>query len=111
MDAINLKTAGERIENLYHYESVASLNGQSFTLVRVKDRTLDFHVHEESDEAFLLVFGSMKLELRDRTVALEEGDLFVVPKGVEHRPIITGEVTILLIEAEGTLTVDNTAQP
>lgn len=111
MDAVNLRTAGQRIENLCQYETVATMNGQSLTLVRVMDRTLDFHVHPDSDEAFLIVSGSLDLEFRDKKITLNEGDLYVIPKGTEHRPVITSEVTVLLIDAEGTLTAENTARP
>lgn len=108
MEAINLKERGCRIPNVYQYEVIARMNNHTFTLVRVKDRTLDFHVHADSDEVFFIVEGHMKLEFREKTVKLKAGELCVVPKGVEHRPICTDEVTCLLIEQEGTLTPENT---
>ena len=108
MKAINLKAMGKAISNLYQYETIAKMNGHTFTLVRVKDRTLNFHTHPDSDEVFLIVSGSMKLEFRDKVVLLNEGDMCVVPKGTEHRPVCTTEVTCLLIENEGTLSPENT---
>ena len=108
MEVINLKTKGSQIPNLYQYEVIAKMNNHAFTLVRVKDRTLDFHTHPDSDEVFYIVEGQMQLEFRDKKVTLNTGDLCVVPKGVEHRPICTTEVTCLLIESEGTLTPENT---
>ncbi len=108
MKAINLKEAGAQIPNLYQYEAVAKMNGHSFTLVRVENRTLDFHTHPDSDEVFLVVDGEMKIEFRDQIVDLKEGEMCVVPKGIEHRPICTKEVTCLLIEKEDTLTPENT---
>jgi len=108
MKVINLKEAGAAIPDLYQYETVARVNDHTFTLVRVKDRTLEFHVHPDSDEMFVIVSGSMELEFRDRIVKLNEGDMCVVPKGAGHRPICTTEVTCLLVEKGGTLSPENT---
>jgi mannose-6-phosphate isomerase-like protein (cupin superfamily) len=108
MEVINLKEKGAQMPNLYQYEVIAKMNNHNFTLVRVKDRTLDFHTHPESDEVFLVVDGKMKLEFKNKTVELNTGEMCVVPKGVEHRPICGSEVTCMLIEAEGTLTAENT---
>jgi len=108
MEVINLKETGAQIPNLYQYEVIAKMNDHNFTLVRVKDRTLDFHTHPDSDEVFLVVEGKMKLEFRNKILELNTGEMCVVPKGVEHRPICTSEVICLLIESEGTLTPENT---
>ena len=64
MEVINLKEAGAQIPNLYQYEVIAKMNNHNFTIVRVKDRTLDFHTHPDSDEVFLIVAGEMKLEFK-----------------------------------------------
>ena len=108
MEVINLKEKGDHIPNLYQYEVIAKMNDHNFTLVRVKDRTLDFHTHPDSDEVFFIVHGKMRLEFRDKIVDLKAGDMCVVPKGVEHHPICTTEVTCMVIEKEGTLTPENT---
>ncbi len=108
MEVINLKERGFDIPNLFQYEIIAKMNNHNFTIVRAKDRTLDFHTHPDSDEVFFIIEGKMKLEFREKTVELNAGEMCVVPKGIEHRPICTTEVTCLLIENEGTLTPDNT---
>lgn len=108
MEVINLKETGSEISNLFQYEIIAKMNSHNFTIVRVKDRTLDFHTHPDSDEVFLIIDGQMKLEFREKTVELKTGEMCVVPKGIEHRPICTTEVTCLLIEKEDTLTPENT---
>jgi mannose-6-phosphate isomerase-like protein (cupin superfamily) len=108
MQVVNLKKTGAKIPNLYQYEIIATMNNNNFTLVRVKDRILDFHTHPESDEVFYIVDGKMKLEFRDRVVGLNTGDMCVVPKGVEHRPVCTSEVICLIIDSGGTLTPENT---
>ena len=108
MEAINLKAEAARIQNLFEYKTIAKMNGHVFTLIKAKDRTLDFHAHPDSDEVFYIVEGQMKLEFRDRLVDLNAGEMCVVPKGVEHRPVCETEVTAMLIEMDGTLTPDNT---
>ncbi|RJR47238.1 MAG: cupin domain-containing protein [Desulfobacteraceae bacterium] len=108
MKAINLKEAGAAIPNLYQYQTIARVNDHTFTLVRVKERRLDFHIHEDSDELFFIVSGNMELEFRDTITKLKEGDMCLVPRGTEHRPICTTEVTCLLVERRGTLTPSNT---
>ncbi len=108
MKAINLKTEAADIQNLFDYKTIAKMNGHVFTLVKAKDRTLDFHTHPASDEVFFVVEGQMKLEFRDRMVHLNAGEMCVVPKGTEHRPVCESLVTVLLMEIDGTLTPDNT---
>jgi mannose-6-phosphate isomerase-like protein (cupin superfamily) len=61
-----------------------------------------WHKHEDTDDFFLVLNGTLDIELRDRTVTLNSGEVFVVPKGVEHRPVARGEVHIMLIEPTGT---------
>jgi mannose-6-phosphate isomerase-like protein (cupin superfamily) len=108
MKAINLKAEASKIESLFEYKTIAKMNGHNFTLIKAKDRTLDFHTHEDSDEVFYIVEGRMKLEFRNRIVDLNSGEMFVVPKGTEHRPVCETEVTAMLIEIDGTLTPSNT---
>jgi mannose-6-phosphate isomerase-like protein (cupin superfamily) len=61
-----------------------------------------WHKHEDTDDFFLLLKGVLGIELRDRTITLHPGNLYVVPKGVEHRPVARDEVHILLMETSGT---------
>lgn len=70
--------------------------------------SLDFHAHQDSDEVFYIVEGRMKLEFKDKMVHLNAGEMCVVPKGIEHRPVCETEVTAMLIEIDGTLTPNNT---
>ena len=108
MKAINLKEEASKIENLFEYKTIANMNGHNFTLIKANNRTLDFHTHPDSDEVFFIVEGSMKLEFKDKIVELKSGEMCVVPKGVEHRPVCKTKVTTMLIEMDGTLTPDNT---
>jgi mannose-6-phosphate isomerase-like protein (cupin superfamily) len=108
LEVINLKAEAANILNLFEYKTIEKMNGHNFTLIKAKNRTLDFHTHQDSDEAFYIVEGQMKLELRDKIVHLNTGEMCVVPKGIEHRPVCEKEVTALLIEIDGTLTPQNT---
>jgi mannose-6-phosphate isomerase-like protein (cupin superfamily) len=73
------------------------------------DGPFTWHVHDGTDDFFLVLKGELDIELRDRTVTLQPGELFVVPKGVEHRPHARkGEVHLLLVEPTGT---PNTGDP
>jgi len=81
---------------------VAELNGQQVKLAKLKGE-LVWHSHEEEDELFLVLHGRLTLRLRDRDVVLDEGDCFVVPRGVEHLPVAEPEAHVLLFEPATTL--------
>jgi mannose-6-phosphate isomerase-like protein (cupin superfamily) len=81
---------------------VAELD-DSFVKVAKVLGTLAWHSHEDEDELFYILKGSLKIEMEDRTVVLGEGDSFVVPKGVRHNPIAEQECHIMLIERKTTL--------
>jgi mannose-6-phosphate isomerase-like protein (cupin superfamily) len=81
---------------------VAQLNDYDVMVVRLQGEFV-WHSHPDTDDFFLVLEGELDIELRDRTVTLKAGELFVVPKGVEHRPVARkGEVKLLLIEPQGT---------
>jgi len=81
---------------------VAELNGQHVKLVKLQGEFI-WHSHAEEDELFLVLKGLLTIELRDGPVVLGPGQMTVVPKGVEHRPVADGEVHVLLFEPAGTL--------
>ena len=85
---------------------VAELNGQHVKLVKLLGE-FSWHHHEEEDELFFVVGGRLGMEFRDRDVWLEEGELIVVPRGVEHRPVAEGEVHVMLFEPASTLNTGN----
>ena len=81
--------------------TVAQFNDCDVMVVKVKGEFV-WHKHDDTDD-FLLVFkGNLDIEMRDRTVALGPGEMFIVPKGVEHRPVARDDVHLLLIEPTGT---------
>ncbi len=85
---------------------VAELNGQQVKVVKF-DGPFVWHRHENEDELFLVVRGSFRMEFRERSVELGEGELIVVPRGVEHRPVAEHEVEVLLFEPSSTLNTGN----
>ncbi len=87
--------------------TVATFNGHDIMVVKVKGEFV-WHSHDDTDDLFLVLRGNIRIELRDRTVHLGPGQLFVVPRGVEHRPVADEEAHLLLIEPTGT---PNTGDP
>ena len=81
--------------------TVATYNGNDIMVAKLEG-PFHWHKHDDTDDFFLVLKGTLYIELRDRTVTLNTGDVFVVPKGVEHRPVAHDEVHILLIEPTGT---------
>jgi mannose-6-phosphate isomerase-like protein (cupin superfamily) len=81
---------------------VAELNDYQFKVVRIEG-DFPWHDHPETDEAFIVLDGELRIDFRDRSVALGPGEMFVVPKGTEHKPFAENEVKMLLIEPRGTL--------
>src|SRR6201994_4380074 len=81
--------------------TVATYNANDIMVAKLEG-PFHWHKHDETDDFFLVLKGTLDIELRDRTVTLNPGEVFVVPKGVEHRPVARGEVHILLIEPTGT---------
>jgi mannose-6-phosphate isomerase-like protein (cupin superfamily) len=81
--------------------TVAEFNGHDIMVAKVQGEFV-WHKHDETDDLFLVLQGELTIELRDRSVTLRPGELFVVPKGVEHRPVAKEEVQMLLIESSGT---------
>jgi mannose-6-phosphate isomerase-like protein (cupin superfamily) len=85
---------------------VAELNGQHAKLVKFQGEFV-WHQHELEDELFLVVRGRFRMEFRDRHVELEAGEMLVVPRGVEHRPVAEEEVCVLLLEPASTVNTGN----
>jgi mannose-6-phosphate isomerase-like protein (cupin superfamily) len=89
---------------------VARLNDYAVKVVKLKGEFV-WHSHPETDELFLVVEGSLLIQLRDGDVKLGPGQLYVVPKGVEHRPVAKGDVSVVLIEPEGTVNTGDAGGP
>ena len=81
---------------------VAELNDYQFKIVRIEGDFV-WHDHKDTDEAFIVLEGTLRIDFRDGAVTLGPGEMYVVPKGVEHKPFAEGEVKMLLVEPRGTL--------
>jgi mannose-6-phosphate isomerase-like protein (cupin superfamily) len=106
MDKVNLSEKLARFTAHWQPKIVGELNGQHVKLVKFQGEFV-WHSHEHEDELFLVVRGRFRMELRDRTIELNEGELLIVPRGVEHRPMADEEVAVLLFEPAGTLNTGN----
>jgi mannose-6-phosphate isomerase-like protein (cupin superfamily) len=112
MSAINLEATLSTFSGFFQPRTVAQFNGHDIMVVKAKGDFV-WHKHDDTDDFFLVLKGRLTIELRDRSVTLGPGELFVVPKGVEHRPVATEETHVLLIEPTGTPNTGDaaTAQP
>ncbi|WVT74049.1 cupin domain-containing protein [Sinorhizobium chiapasense] len=81
---------------------IAELNDYQFKIVRIEGDFI-WHDHKDTDEAFIVLEGMLRIYFRDGSVTLGPGEMYVVPKGVEHKPFAEREVKMLLIEPRGTL--------
>lgn len=102
MDKINLPQKFSLFSKHWSPKIVAELNGQHVKLVKFQGPFV-WHAHEHEDELFYVVRGSFNMEFRDRLVALQAGDMIVVPRGIEHRPVADEEVEVMLFEPAATV--------
>jgi mannose-6-phosphate isomerase-like protein (cupin superfamily) len=100
--AINLKEKFSQFSEHWSPRKVGMLNDCQITLAKTKGEFV-WHAHEDTDEVFLVVEGEMTIEFRDGEVHLEPGEMFVVPRGVEHKPFCREECHVLVIDREGTV--------
>ena len=100
-DAIDLSEKLATFSDHWSPRTVAQFNACDVMVVKVQGEFV-WHKHDDTDDFFLVLKGVLDMELRDRTVTLKEGQMFIVPKGVEHRPVAREEVHLLLIEPTGT---------
>ena len=115
MEKINLKDKLAKFSEHWTPKIIAEMNDYQFKLVKIKGDFV-WHNHSDTDEVFIVIEGTMKIEFKDGVVELNEGEMYVVPKGVEHKPFAENECKVLLVEprgvvntgdAEGDLTADN----
>ncbi len=107
-ECVNLASALSTFAERYAPRTVAEFNGNDVMVAKLEGPFV-WHKHDETDDFFLVLHGTLDIELRDRVVTLESGELFIVPRGVEHRPVARGEVHLLLIEPTGTPNTGDTA--
>lgn len=106
MDKVNLAEKFSRFSDQWSPKIVGELNGSEVKIAKILGEFV-WHAHENEDEMFLVVKGRMTIRMRDGDVHLEEGEFFVVPRGVEHCPVAEEECQILMLEPKGTLNTGN----
>lgn len=109
-DKVDLREALAKIREPWSPHLVAELNGQHVRLAKLIGE-FTWHSHEHEDELFLVVDGELTLKLRDRDVHLREGQLFVVPRGVEHKPVSEDGASVLLFEPASTVNTGDADDP
>ena len=100
MDTINLKDKLAKFSDHWSPKVIAELNDYQFKLVKIQGEFV-WHNHPDTDEVFFVIEGSMKIEFENETVQLNEGEMLVVPKGVEHKPYSDSECKVMLVEPRG----------
>jgi len=106
MNKVNLSEKLALINEHWRPKVVGELNGQEVKVVKFQGE-FPWHHHETEDEMFMALKGSFRLEFRDKSVELNEGEFIVVPHGVEHRPVADEEVEVLLFEPAKTKNTGN----
>ena len=102
MQKVNLTREFDLLDQYWSPKVVGELNGQYVKIAKVRGEFI-WHHHESEDELFLVVEGRMTMKLRDQDVNLEECEIFIVPRGVEHKPVAEEEAHILMFEPQSTL--------
>lgn len=100
-EAVRLAEKLASFSDLWSPRIVAEFNGHDVMVVKVQGEFV-WHAHPDTDDLFLVLSGALTIQLRDGDVRLGPGELFVVPRGVEHCPVAAGEAHLLLIEPRGT---------
>jgi mannose-6-phosphate isomerase-like protein (cupin superfamily) len=106
MEKINLKEKLSKFSDHWAPKIIAGMNDYHLKLVKIKGDFV-WHHHENTDEVFIVIQGKMKIEFENETVELYEGEMCVVPKGVNHKPFAENECKIMIIEPSGIVNTGN----
>jgi mannose-6-phosphate isomerase-like protein (cupin superfamily) len=106
MKPINLQEKLATFTDHWHPRTVGQFNGHDLMVVKVKGEFV-WHRHDDTDDFFMVLSGRITIQMRDASITLGPGEVFVVPKGVEHRPVADEEAQLLLIEPSGTPNTGN----
>jgi len=100
LNKINLKEKLSKFSDYWSPRVIAEMNDYQFKLVKIKGEFV-WHNHEDTDEVFIVLNGSMNIDLKDKTITLSRGEMFVVEKGVDHKPFAENECEIMIVEPKG----------
>ncbi len=107
---VNINSKFSMINQYWEPKGIARLNNYAFKIAKIKGEFI-WHKHDETDEVFIVNRGELTINLPDGFVNLREGEIFIVPRGIEHKPHAVEECEIIMIEPEGTLnTGDKTGE-
>lgn len=106
MNKVNVLEKFSRFSEHWSPKVVGRVNDCEVKLAKIEGPFI-WHHHDDEDEMFLVIRGRLLMRLRDRDVVIEEGEFFIVPRGVEHQPVAESETWIMLIEPAGTLNTGN----
>ena len=106
MEKVNLADRFGLFQDYWSPKIIGEINDSYVKLVKVKGE-FDWHHHEQEDELFLVVKGRLAIKLRDGEINLGEGELAIIPRGVEHKPVAEEEAHVLLLEPKSTLNTGN----
>lgn len=107
MEKVNIAEKFSQICDFWNPRIAGELNGQMVKLVKFKGEFV-WHKHDDEDEMFYVVEGEFIMELRDKTIVIRENEFIIIPRGVEHRPVATNEVSVILFEPASTLNTGDT---
>ncbi len=106
MNKVNLAEKFALFDDYWSPKIAGELNGQQIKLAKLKGEFV-WHHHANEDELFWVIKGKLVIKLRGEDVVLQEGEFFIIPRGVEHKPVALEEVHVVLIEPKGTLNTGN----
>jgi len=106
--AVNFKKKLGLFDEQWSPKVIAEMNDYQFKVVKIQGEFV-WHDHEDTDETFIVLEGSLRIDFRDGSVNLSEGEMYVVPKGVEHKPYAQHEAKVLLIEPQGVVNTGDKA--
>ena len=105
---INIENKFQKFSEYWSPKIIAQMNDYHFKLVKFQGEFV-WHSHAETDEVFLVIDGQMHIDFRDGSVSLDSGEMFVVPRGAEHKPYAEQQCKIMLIEPAGTINTGDAA--
>jgi mannose-6-phosphate isomerase-like protein (cupin superfamily) len=109
-EAISFERKFEKFRDIFQPKVIAELNEYQFKLARVKGEFV-WHSHADTDEAFIVIDGELRIDFSDGHVILKPGEMFIVPKGKQHKPVAAAECKIMLIEPKGVVNTGGAGGP
>lgn len=106
MEKVNLREKMKLFQEFWSPKIIGEINESYLKVAKLKGEFI-WHHHENEDELFYVIKGRLVIKLRDKDIELQEGEFFIIPKGVEHMPLAVEEVHVLLIEPKATLNTGN----